>query len=108
MGKIWYCSIIKYLQGKRLAHKDVHADTVATIEDDAPSYSVVISIVDDFLSTVQKLAAEFRRGILEDDPRFRSPATATTEENIDHVHNMVIDNRLLTLNQIANAIGISR
>ena len=44
------------------------------------------------LSTVQKLAAEFKkgRGILEADPRARRPATATTQENIDRVHYMVI------------------
>lgn len=39
------------------------------------------------LSTVQKWAAEFRRGKenLEDDLKSGHPANATTEENIDHV-----------------------
>ncbi|XP_076054483.1 protein GVQW3-like [Oratosquilla oratoria] len=61
------------------------------------------------LSTVQKWAAEFKRDTesLEDDPRSERPATATTQENTTRVHHMVIDDRRLTVNQIANTIGIS-
>uniref|UniRef100_A0A3Q0T381 Mos1 transposase HTH domain-containing protein n=1 Tax=Amphilophus citrinellus TaxID=61819 RepID=A0A3Q0T381_AMPCI len=81
------------------APKDIHADMVATLGDDAPA-----------LSTVQKWAAEFKRGreSLEDDPRSGRPVTATTRENIDRVHHMVMDDSRLTVNQIANAVGISR
>lgn len=58
---------------------------------------------------VQKWVAEFRKGkeSLEDDLRSGYPATATTKENTDHVHHMVMDNRRLTINQIINAINIS-
>ncbi|CAI9733412.1 Hypothetical predicted protein [Octopus vulgaris] len=99
MDKIWHRGVIKYLQKKGLAPKDIHADMVATLGNDAPA-----------LSTVQKWAAEFRKGRenLEDDSRSGRPATATTEENIDRVHHMVMDDRQLTINQIANAIRISR
>ena len=41
-------------------------------------------------------------------PRSGRPATATTQENIDRVHRMVMDERRLTDNQIYNAEGISR
>ncbi|XP_029636953.1 uncharacterized protein LOC115212254 [Octopus sinensis] len=71
---------------------------VATLGDDAPA-----------LSAVQKWAAEFRRerDNLEDDPRSGRPATATTEKNIDCVHNMLMDDRQLTMNQIVNVINIT-
>ena len=36
------------------------------------------------------------------------PTTATTEENVAHVHRVVMGDRHLTLNQIANTAGISR
>ena len=54
------------------------------------------------LSSVKKWAAEFKRvrERLEDD--------LTTQENIDCVHHMVMDDRRLTVYQIADAFGISR
>ena len=72
---------------------------VATLGNDAPA-----------LSTVKKWAAEFKRGSesLEDDPTSGRPASATIQENIDRVHYMVIDDRRLTVNQIADAVAISR
>lgn len=99
MDKIWHRGVIKYLQKKGLTPKDIHADMVATLGDDAPA-----------LSTVKKWAAEFKRGreSLEDDPRSGRPASASTQENIDRVHHMVMDDRRLTVNQIADAVAISR
>ena len=84
---------------KGLAPKDIHADMVATLRDTAPSYA-----------TVKKWAAHFKMGneSLEDDVRRGQPTTATTEENIDHVHKVVMDDRRLTVNQIAHSVGISR
>ena len=99
MDKIWQRGIIKYLQKKGLAPKDIHADMVATLGDDAPA-----------LSTVKKWEAEFKKGreSLEDDPRSDCPVSATTQENIDRVHHMVMDDRRFTVNQIADAVAISR
>ena len=61
------------------------------------------------LSTVKKWAAEIKRGreSLEGDPRSGHLASATTQENIDRVHHMVMDDRHLTVNQIADAVAIS-
>ena len=61
---------------------------VATLGDDAPA-----------LSTVKKWEAKFKRGreSLEDDPRSGRPASATTQENIDRVHHMVLDDRRFTV-----------
>ena len=41
MDKIWHCGIIKYLQKKGLAPKDIHADMAATLGDNAPALSTV-------------------------------------------------------------------
>uniref|UniRef100_A0A3Q0R6R1 Uncharacterized protein n=1 Tax=Amphilophus citrinellus TaxID=61819 RepID=A0A3Q0R6R1_AMPCI len=98
MDKIWHRGVIKYLQKEGVAPKDIHAGVAATLGDDAPA-----------LSAVQKWAAELKRGGESlDDPRSGRPATATTQENNDRVHHMVTDDRRLTVNQTANAVGISR
>ncbi|XP_076029120.1 histone-lysine N-methyltransferase SETMAR-like [Oratosquilla oratoria] len=71
----------------------------ATLGDDTPA-----------LSTVQKWAAEFKRARenLKDDPRSGRPAaTATTQENIDCLHHMIMGDRRLTVNQIGNTVGVS-
>ena len=51
MDKIWHRGVIKYLQKRGLTPKDIHVDKFATLVDDAPA-----------LWTVQKWAAEFKRG----------------------------------------------
>ena len=86
------------MQGKGLAPKEVHANMVATLGDFAPA-----------LSTVKKWAAEFKRSreSLEDDPRSGRSSTATTQQNIDRIHQMVIDDRCLTVNHIAYVMSIS-
>ena len=77
------------------------------------------------LSTLHNWAAEFKRGreSLEDDPRSRRIVPLSdplelhvvfqdilfhyllTQENIDSFHHLVMDDRHLTVNQIANALG---
>ena len=99
MDNIWHCGVIRYLQKKRIRpHKEIHLDMVATLGNDAPALSTV------------KSAAEFKGGreSLEDDPRSGHPSMATTQENIDCIHKIVMDDRHLTVNHIANAISISR
>ena len=99
MDKIWHRGVIKYLHKKGLTPKDIHADMVATLGDTAPSYA-----------TVKRWAALFKMGreSLEDDDRCGRPLTATTEENISHVHRIVMGDRRVTVNQIATSVGISR
>ena len=80
MDKIWHRGVIRYLQQKGLTTKETHTDMVSTLGDDAPA-----------LSTVKKWAAEFkrRRESLEGYPRSGRPSTATTQENIDRIHQIV-------------------
>ena len=99
MDKVEYRSIIKYLTLKGLTPTQIHADMVGTLGDNAPSFAIV-----------KRWAAEFKRGrkSIEDDPRSGRPSTATTTENIDRVHKMVMDDRRLTVRFIAETVGISQ
>ena len=99
MDKIWHRVVIRYLQKKGLTTKEIYADIVSIFGDDALA-----------LSTVKKRAAEFKRGreSLEDDPKSGRPSTATTQENIDRIHQMVMNDRRLTISHLANVISISR
>ena len=98
MDKIWHHVVIRYLQKKGLMAKEIHTDMVSTLGDDAPA-----------LSTMKKWAAEFKRGweSLEDDPRSERPSTATTQENVDRIHQMVMNDRRLTISHLANVFSIS-
>ena len=61
---------------------------VATVEDTVPSYA-----------TVKMWTVHFKMGkeSLEHDDRCGRLITATTEENIAHVHTVVMDDRRLTV-----------
>ena len=88
MDKNWHPGVIRYLQKKGLTTKEIHTNMVSTLGDDAPA-----------LSTVKKWAVKFKRGreSLEDDPRSGRPSTATIQENIDRIHQMVMNDRRLTI-----------
>ena len=99
MDTIWHRGVIRYLQKKGLTTKKIYADMVSTLGDDAPA-----------LSTMKKWAAEFKmaRESLEDDPRSGRLSTPTIQENIDRIHQMVMNDRRLTISHLANVISISR
>ena len=82
-----------------LTSREIHADMVNTLRDDAPR-----------LSTVQKRAAKFKRErkSLEDDSRSGRPATATTPKVIDRVHQIVMGDRWLTISHMTDEVGFSR
>ena len=71
---------------------------IETLRDNAPSFA-----------TVKRWASECKRGrdSVEDDPRSGRPSTACNQENTDHVHQLVMDDRRLTVRHIATTIGIS-
>ena len=63
---------------------EIHLKFIKVYGDSSPSFS-----------TIEKWAAEFKRGhtSLEDDPREGHPKSATTSEIIEQVHDMVLDDR---------------
>ena len=89
MEKIWLFerAVIQYLLKKGPAPKDNHADMVATLGKDAPSYA-----------TVKRWVAEFRHGreVHQDDPHPERPVTVVTPETVSKVHDMVICDRQVT------------
>ena len=84
MDKIWYCGA-----KKRVNHM------VNTLGDDVAKVGC----------RVQK---KKKRKSLDDDPRSGWPATATTPEIIDYVHQIVKGDRRLTISHMAKKVGISR
>ena len=99
MNKIWHRGIIKYLQKKGLAPKDIHADMVATLGMMLQLYQQRKSGQLNSRRVGRALKMTQRSGRL---------ASATTQEKIDRVHHMVMDDRRLIVNQIADAVAISR
>ena len=60
--------------------------------------------------TLKFWAAEFKRGPkrLGDDERSGRPKTATTDENIAKVHQMVLDDRRIKVREIAEVTNMSK
>ena len=60
-------------------------------------------------STVAKWSAEFKRGrdSLEDDPRPGGPADVISQEMIDHVERLVLNNCRIRVAELASECGFS-
>ena len=71
---------------------------VKTLADDSPSYS-----------TTKKWAASFKqeRESTEDDPWSGCPEWSTTDNQVETIHHIVINDRRVTIPQIVNTMGIS-
>lgn len=98
MDKIEHRAVIKYLYKKGLSSKEIHLEMTNTLEDSAPAYS-----------TVKKWVADFKNGreSLTDGARSGRPLSATTAENINKIHDMIVNNRQITNKELAEAVGIS-
>ena len=96
--EIEYLAVIKYLNLKGLIPTQIQDDMAITLGDDAPSFA-----------TVKRRVADFKRGrsFIEDEPRSGRPSTASLQANIDNVHQIVINDRRLTVRSIVTVIGIS-
>jgi len=81
------------------APKEIHAILTETLGERAPSYS-----------TVKNWVAQFKRGDFStcDAPRPGRPETVTTPEIIDHIHELILEDRRISAKSIAEQLGISR
>ncbi|EFN87815.1 Putative uncharacterized protein FLJ37770, partial [Harpegnathos saltator] len=84
MEKIEYRAMIKFFVLDGLTPTEIHPKLLKVYKDAPPSFSIV-----------KKWTALFKsdRTNLEDDPRKGCPKIATTPQNIQQVHDMVLDDR---------------
>ena len=89
--EVW--AFMKYLQKKVRILKEIPENMVLAFAEDCPS----------------NVTVEYKRNrdSTKDGPRADRPKTTTTDEQVDAIHRMDLDNRRLTIQQIAKAIGIS-
>jgi transposase len=99
MDKIEYRAVIKFFVKEGLTSNEFHSKFVKVCGDSSPLFS-----------TNQKWTAEFKCGrtSLEDDPREGRPKSATTPEIIEHVHDMMLDDRRMKVREIAETVGNPR
>jgi len=85
------------MQGK--VPKEIHAILTETLGEHAPSYA-----------TIKNWVAQFKRGDFStcDAPRPGRPKTVTTLEIIDHIHELIFEDRRISAKSIAEQLGISR
>jgi len=78
--------------------KEIHAILKETLGEHAPSYA-----------TVKHWAAQFKRGDFStcDAPRHGRHKTVTTPENIDKIHELILEDRRISAKSIAEQLGIS-
>ena len=92
-------AIIKdfFLQGK--APKEMHAILTETLGEHAPSYA-----------TVRNWVAQFKLGDFStfDAPRPGRPKTVTTPENVDQIHELIMEGRRISTKSIVQQLDISR
>ncbi|KOC61211.1 Histone-lysine N-methyltransferase SETMAR [Habropoda laboriosa] len=98
MDNLEHRAVIKFFVKKGLTPIEIFTEMKNVLDDNAPSYT-----------TVKKWAAEFKHGhtSLQDNSRSGRPKTATTEEIMIKVHNIVLQDRRLKVSEIARDVGIS-
>jgi len=99
MEKIEYRAVIKYLFLKGNTPTQIKNELDVVYGDSAPSFT-----------TVKFWAAEFKRGrtSLIDDERSGRPKTATSDDNIAQVYQMVLDNRRIKVREIGETMNMSK
>jgi histone-lysine N-methyltransferase SETMAR len=99
MDTIEYGAVLKFFVKEGFMPNEIHSKFIIVYGDSSPSFS-----------TVQKWAAEFKRGCtsLEDDPHKGLPKSATTPKIIEQVQDMVLDDWRIKVREIAETTGISK
>ena len=97
MSSIEYRVVIKFFTRKGLSATEISKELASVYKDDAPSSR-----------TVAKWVAEFRdteRGF-EDSSQTGRPSTITTDENIEAVELIVMDDRQISIRHVAFELSI--
>ena len=78
--------------------KEIHAIVTETLGEHAPLYA-----------TIKNWVAQFKRGNFStcDAPRPGRPKTVTTPEIIDQIHELILEDRWISAESIAEQLGIS-
>ena len=86
-----------FLQGK--APKKIHAILIEILDEHAPSYT-----------TVKNWMAQFKRGDFSTcvAPHPGRPKTVITQEIIDEIHELILEDRRISAESIAEQLGIAR
>ena len=92
---IEFRAVIKFLTKEDAKAKEIHWRMADVYDDSNPKYS-----------TVAKWSAEFKRGrdSLEDDPRPGRPADVISQEMIDRVERLVLNNRRIKNAKLASEL----
>ena len=90
------CHQVFFLQGK--APKEINAILTETLGEHVPSYA-----------TVKNWVAQFKRVDFSTCYATRPgrPKTVTTPDIIDHIHELIFEDRLISAKSIAEQLGIS-
>ena len=98
-SKVEYRAVIRYLYLKGKTGQEIHCELTNVYGSSAPSYA-----------QVKFWAGEFKRGrtSLEDETRSGRPSDATDEEMCNKVRDLVYSDRRVEVEEIANALHISR
>jgi len=91
-----YHQVFFFLQGKAL--EEIHAILTETLVEHAPFYA-----------TVKNWVAQFKRGDFSTcvAPRPGRRKTVTTPDIIDHIHELILEDRRISAKSIAEQLGIS-
>ena len=98
-SKVEYRAVIRYLYLKGKTGQEIHCELTNVYASSAPSYA-----------QVKFWVGEFKRGrtSLEDETRSGRPSGAIDEEMCNKVRDLVYSDRRVKVEEIANALHISR
>jgi len=94
-----YRSVTQFLFLEGKSRSEIKERLDAVYGDSSPS-----------MATVKNSFNEFQRGRTSvfDEPRPGGPKTATTEDNVTQIHDLVLADRRLRIREIAETVGMSK
>lgn len=98
MEKVEYRAVIKFLHLKGKTNDEIKSELDSVYGNHSPS-----------IATVKRWTAEFRRGrtSIFDEDRPGRPKEATTQEIVEKIHDIVLDDPKVKVRELAEAVGIS-